>query len=234
MGGGIYPFTTSPVSLYYETITAFVSAELDRDVYLSHWAGGFRSEDHYALHNTGGEVSTYSAVELAASIKRFSRVRHMPFPYFRVSLPYICEGIDYHDRIGNISTSVVHSIRGKETSLSLSPRSPLLPNYRTEFDVHYNYPNQQPEGPMVFRNPFNNVYSARVHLAREVDPVLLYTRIKTCFHLPAGATDINLMAPFSTESSLEHSHYFLDYPTHPVLCIERGRTVPGTEYIYIV
>eukprot|EP00922_Rhytidocystis_sp_ex-Travisia-forbesii_P013053 GHVS01019565.1.p1 GENE.GHVS01019565.1~~GHVS01019565.1.p1 ORF type:complete len:684 (+),score=122.73 GHVS01019565.1:35-2086(+) len=194
--------------------------QVERYVEVSHWGNVFFHE-HYQLTNFAARLKgEFNRVQYAQSVgEAMGRRRAMPnWPPSHIvfeleaALPRRAFGLEYFDRIGNITSSSA-SRQGagpSYTSLKVEPRYPLMGGWKSDWQVQYSVPIRSVLGleagdgaarsrhylNVTFGSPFRGVF---------VDEMI--TRVA----LPAGAHNVKISTPRQLDGNwTEHRWSWLD------------------------
>eukprot|EP00922_Rhytidocystis_sp_ex-Travisia-forbesii_P013049 GHVS01019561.1.p1 GENE.GHVS01019561.1~~GHVS01019561.1.p1 ORF type:complete len:684 (+),score=112.63 GHVS01019561.1:76-2127(+) len=192
--------------------------QVERYVEVSHWGNVFFHE-HYQLTNAAARLKgEFNRVQYSQAVgETIGRRRTMAdWPASHIifeleaALPRRAFGLEYFDRIGNVSSSVA-SRQGAGptyTSLKVEPRYPLMGGWNADWQIQYNVPIRSVLGldkddggnrhylNVTFGSPFRGVF---------VDEMI--TRVA----LPAGAHNIKISTPRQLDGNwTEHRWSWLD------------------------
>ncbi|WVQ83289.1 hypothetical protein IAT38_005428 [Cryptococcus sp. DSM 104549] len=241
-----------PFTVHYETREPVIGLKtLRRSAEVSHWGANLNIQDEMALVNMGPKLKGHFS-RLAHQQSRF----HASTPAQILSeltlrVPPTAHTPYYYDTIGNVSTSHFRqgstpaqtqkagsrartSPRIVDGTLELRPRYPLLGGWNYSFTVGYDMPLEdvlkveRESGRLVLGVPFMTGLKDVVVDDAELQIVL-----------PEGATDIQVIAPFSVDS-IEHSIHktYLDTTGRSVvtlkkaLCTEQHAQTVYVTYLY--
>jgi dolichyl-diphosphooligosaccharide---protein glycosyltransferase subunit 1 (ribophorin I) len=203
--------------VHFETSAPFaVVTRLMREVEVSHW-GNVAFEEHFDVEHQG------AALQGSFSRMQFQRnpMAHTPVVLqFIEKLPDGARDVYYRDIIGNISTSHL-SYRSDGATLELEPRFPLFGGWKTQFYVGYSAPLEN----HVSRSTSTDKYVLRAPFCVDVND-LVVDDYELRVILPEGATNIELVAPFSVDSKAFDTRVtYLDTTGRPMLVVRKHNLI---------
>ena len=184
------PWSVSPLFLHFtDDNPAPRAVSLVREVTVSHW-GAVAIDESFDLTNDGaglsGEWSRFD-FDTAPKSKRSGTLTTLSG-----TLPKSARWVYFKDAIGNVSSSSVRPSRSR-LDVSLEPRFPLVPGWRTTFKFGYSLPLAVVAG--------REKGSGRVRLTVPLGTPLQGVSadvLSTTVILPEGASAIKVDTPFGT------------------------------------
>ncbi|KAI9329581.1 Ribophorin I [Zopfochytrium polystomum] len=217
------PFFDAPagkfelIRLHYEEPKAILVAKtLSRELEISHWGSALGVTEYWDLHHRGARIkdSLFSRIDYqwTASSHHLTNV----VKSLRVVLPGEASHVYYRDDIGNVSTSNFR--KGRQSSiLDIRPRYPLYGGWHYSWHHTFDVPlrnylkRDSKSGKFIFQVPFT---SSLTNVTIESMSFKLA--------LPEGATDVEVLIPFSVDSQRIIPYYTnLDSVGRPMVVIEK-------------
>lgn len=215
----VQPDQAEILTIHYENNTPFVAVKhLSRSIEVSPWARTINVVNEVKVEHIGAKLKgPFSRFEYQRDHSNgISSVRN-----FVVELPKASKDIYFRDGIGNISTSNVRGTNTK-TIVGIKPRFPLFGGWVTDFNLGYSIPISEFINEPVSGNnfrlslPFSDVLYENMFI--EDATVKIY--------LPAGASNIEVKAPFSFERLIDDINYsYLDLIGRPVVTLNKKNIV---------
>ncbi|AMD22774.1 HHR005Wp [Eremothecium sinecaudum] len=192
--------TPSSLSLVYKhnlPLTRVVN--LNRDIWLSHWANTIQFEEYYEVTNDAAKLKGgFSRAEFMNG--EYTRKQGTHLLGFEMVLPNESSGHYFTDLVGMVSTFKVFSNR-----LYLRPRYPLFGGWFYNFTVGWTN-----ELSQFLHSPGEEEHILRVPLLNGPNDIF-YDNVKLSFYLPEGASIVSVESPVPIKYKLyKYEKSYLD------------------------
>ena len=219
--GSTAPYTQrveDVIKLHYENNTPFVTfLKSIKEVEVSHW-GNVAVEENFEVTSTGAALKN--------GFNRADYERHMfqcpgVVKTIKAELPPRAHSLYYTDRIGNVSTSHVHSRRGAVVA-ELDPRYPLFGGWKSDMRFGYSLPSR---GSLYQSSDDSSRYVLNISFASPLrDAAVDDYEVRVV--LPEGAADIEWVTPFHIDSAAHDTKQtYLDTTGRPVVVLRKRNVV---------
>lgn len=200
----IKPYTVSNVDLIYKHVPALKEViNLQRDIWVAHWASTIQFEEYYELTNKGvGLTDGFSRLEF---MKRSQLAQFGMIPWIHILEMSLPEQATEHfctDKVGMVSTTDVVG-----DTFYIKPRFPIFGGWFYNFTIGWTNP----------LNQFLQRYENDDETFLLTVPILngpqdtVYDNVNVTIYLPEGAELLDAGSPVSYKSiSTAHEHSYFD------------------------
>ncbi|CAL9735042.1 dolichyl-diphosphooligosaccharide--protein glycosyltransferase subunit 1 [Monosporozyma servazzii] len=200
----IKPNTVSELNLVYKHITALKEVvNLQRDIWISHWASTIQFEEYYEMTNKGAALN--GGFDRLAYMKQSQLVQLGMIPWIQVlemELPSQASEHFCTDKVGMVSTTEVI-----DDSLFVKPRYPVFGGWFYNFTIGWT--NSLSQFARNYDNDDETFLLAVPVLNGPVDTV--YDHVSVSIYLPEGTQIVEADSPVSYNSmSLTQEHSYFD------------------------